>query len=362
MRHRNRNSILVLLTCAVALLAVRGDSVAQTPDAEPLRVLVRVAPPFVIDEGGGDYSGISIALWRGIAEDLQIAYEFEPSDLDAMLDAVAAGEADVGVGAPTLTAEREVRLDFLHPFLSSGLAIAAPSSGSAWTVVLQNVLSLDFARAVGALAVLLLGIGALMWLLERRVNTEEFQTAPTRGLWSGFWFAAVTMTTVGYGDKAPRTIGGRIVALVWMFASIIVISFFTASIATALTVQSLARGIEGPEDLPGLRVAALSGTTGAAWLEGEGIDPVLFDTAEDAVRAAHRGEVDAVVHDAPILQWAIREHGFDGIEVLPRPLERQDYGFVVPTGAPRREEMNRALLRVSASAAFHRTLQLYLGS
>ena len=40
---------------------------------------------------------------------------------------------------------------------------------------------------------------------------------------SAFWWAAVTMTTVGYGDKTPVTTGGRIVGLVWMFTSVIVI-------------------------------------------------------------------------------------------------------------------------------------------
>lgn len=353
----------VLLHIVVLFVLVApAAALAQTSETESLRVLVRVAPPFVIDEGDGDYSGISIALWRGIAEELRLTYTFETAGLDEMLEAVRDGRADVGVGATTITAAREETLDFLHPFLSSGLAIAAPASGSAWTAVLQNVLSLDFARAVGALAVLLLGIGVLMWLLERRVNAEEFQSAPARGLWSGFWFAAVTMTTVGYGDKAPRSIGGRIVALVWMFASIIVISFFTASIATALTVQSLARGIDGPEDLPGLRVGALAGTTGAAWLEDRGIDVVPFATAEDAVRATARGDVDAVVHDAPILRWVIREGGFGGVDVLPQRLVRQDYGFVVPSGSPRREELNRALLREVESPGFARALELHLGN
>ena len=42
------------------------------------------------------------------------------------------GRADVGVGAAMMTAAREEVLDFTHPFLSSGLAIVARKSGSAW--------------------------------------------------------------------------------------------------------------------------------------------------------------------------------------------------------------------------------------
>ncbi len=344
------------------LLAMAASAAAQPAADEPLRVLLRVAPPFVIDEGDGEFSGISVDLWRGIAEDRQVPYDFEVVGLDTMLEGIAAGEADVGVGATTVTAAREQRLDFMHPFLSSGLAIAAPSAGSPWTTVLARVVSWDFLRAVGALAVLLLGVGVVVWLFERRRNPDEFQAETTRGLWSSFWFAAVTMTTVGYGDKAPVSIGGRVVALVWMFASIIVISFFTASIATALTVQSLAQGIEGPSDLPGLQVGAVRATTGATYLSRElEIEPREFETTRAAVRALARGEFDAVVHDAPILRWEIREHGGDDLEVLPERIERQDYAFVLPSDSPRREGLNRALLDQIESPRFARMLEFYLG-
>jgi len=49
----------------------------------------------------------------------------------------------------------------------------------------------------------------------------------------------VTMTTVGYGDKSPKTLGGRMVALVWMIFSIIFIASFTANITTSLTLSEL---------------------------------------------------------------------------------------------------------------------------
>ena len=79
-------------TVLVTLLLLLSTGVAAQPPAdEPLRVLLRVAPPFVIDEGDGEFSGISVDLWRGIAEDRQVPYEFEVVGLDTMLDVVAAG-------------------------------------------------------------------------------------------------------------------------------------------------------------------------------------------------------------------------------------------------------------------------------
>ena len=51
---------------------------------------------------------------------------------------------------------------------------------------------------------------------------------------AGIWFSAVTVTTVGYGDKAPISPIGRIVTLVWMFMGIAMCSVFTGFMSTAL--------------------------------------------------------------------------------------------------------------------------------
>ena len=52
------------------------------------------------------------------------------------------------------------------------------------------------------------------------------------------------MTAVGYDDKSPRTHGGKIVSLIWMFTAIIIVSGFTASIAASLTVDNLEGNIK----------------------------------------------------------------------------------------------------------------------
>ena len=119
---------------------------------------------------------------------------------------------------------------------------------------------------VFALALVLLGVGLLVWWFERRKNPNQFGGNPAKGIGSGFWWSAVTMTTVGYGDKAPLTVGGRLVALVWMFVALIIISSFTAAITSSLTVTQLESAVKGPEDLPKIRVGAIENTTSESYL------------------------------------------------------------------------------------------------
>ena len=61
-------------------------------------------------------------------------------------------------------------------------------------------------------------------------------------LWDGIWWAVVTMGTVGYGDKYPITVGGRIVGLMLIFAGVGVMSLFTATIASIFVEKKIKEG------------------------------------------------------------------------------------------------------------------------
>ena len=352
-----------LLPWLLFLLVPGLASPGRSQEAPPTLVIgTKPAEPFVIAERDGSWSGISIELWEEIAERRGWDYEYRETDLQGLLDGVANGSLDFGVAAVTATAERESQVDFSHPIHSTGLGIAVPTHGSSWLAMLRAVLSPAFLSVVGLLLLLLLVVGVLAWAVERRANPEQFGGTPLHGIGSGLWWSAVTMTTVGYGDKAPTTLVGRILGLVWMFAGIIVISTFTAAIASSLTTATLASGVEGPADLQRARVGTLEGSAPATSLDRRGIPAKGYPDLEAALADLAAGNLDAVVYDAPILLWEVKRDHPGELMVLPRTFDRQDYGIVMPRDGERNEAVNRELLDVIRSREWEGILQRYLGS
>jgi voltage-gated potassium channel len=56
---------------------------------------------------------------------------------------------------------------------------------------------------------------------------------------NALWWSIVTLTTVGYGDIAPTTTGGRIIGAILMLVGIGVLGMFTATIASVFVEQKL---------------------------------------------------------------------------------------------------------------------------
>ncbi len=332
---------------------------APAPDSV-LVVGTKEAPPFAM-QVDGVWQGISIDLWRSIAAELGLFFVFEEADLEGLIDGVATGRFDAGVAALTITAAREEVLDFTHPFYVAGLGIAVRAEGGAgWWAVARALVSPQLLKVLALLFGLLLVIGLLMWFFERRRN-PQFEEAPGQGIASGFWWSAVTMTTVGYGDKAPVTLGGRVVALVWMFVAIIIISSFTAAITSALTVSQLDTAVQGPDDLPSVRVGALPASTSAAYLDGERLSFRAFGTAEAGLQALANNEIDAFVYDKPILRYLVNKDFEGDLEVLDALFETQYYGIALPPGSPLDEPVNRVLLERIRHADWQDVLYRYLG-
>ena len=349
---------------------VAGDEVAgdeesatardEAPSGE-LVVGVRYVDPFVMAADEGRH-GIAYTLWSSISDRLGLDYRTEERSLEGLFEGLEDGSLDVAVAALTITAEREERVDFTHSYFLAGTGIAVSHDEvSPLFSVIRSLVSADFLLVLLALAGILFVTGALAWSFERRKNPEEFEPDAKRGLFSGFWWSAVTMTTVGYGDKTPRSAGGKLLALVWMFSGIIVVSFFTASITSSLTVGQLSGVVEGPADLPHARVGVLAGSATAGVLDDRFISYRSYESVEDGLEDVQGGELDAFVHDAPILRYLARQEFAGRVNVLPETFNDQHYGFALRAGSPLREDLNPVLLSELESERWNLLLERYLG-
>lgn len=203
---RNFAAILVLVGIGFSTDVTAGE---QPVPQKHLVVGTKEAPPFSMKTEKGEWEGISIDLWREIAADLGVSFEFQELSLKELIEGAANRLLDVSVAAITVTSEREEIVDFTHPYYTTGLGIATSSKeGNSWLAVLSRFLSFSFLKVVAGLVAVLLGVGMLVWWFERKKNPAQFGGGAPRGIGSGFWWSAVTMTTVGYGDKAPRSVGG----------------------------------------------------------------------------------------------------------------------------------------------------------
>jgi polar amino acid transport system substrate-binding protein len=349
--------LLAFTTSLTSLAAAPAESAAKK-----LIVGTREAPPFAMKDAAGEWTGLSIDLWENVAQELGVAYELrEMGEPETLIDGVADGSIDVSIAAITVTAQRALRVDFSQPYYTAGFGIVVPrSDGGGWWSTLSAFFSLNFLKVVGALTFVLLTAALGVWFFERKTNAEQFGGTPVHGLGAAFWWSAVTMTTVGYGDKSPRTLGGRLVALVWMFASVIIISGFTAQIAASLTVNRLGSDLRGPADLPRYTIATVANSAAQTQLEHMGVQVYTVPDVTAMLQAVQSGEAAAAVYDRPILQYNLRAH--PKLELLPSTFERRDYAVAVPLGSPLRKPISLAILKHTQDDLWRLRMERYLGT
>ena len=317
--------------------------------------------PFVIEGDDGDLQGFSVDLTREIGRLAGLDIEFVVVDsVGEQIDVVVAGEADAAIGAISITSEREEIVDFSQPMFDSGIQIAVPDEATRPTVrsIAGQVFRPFLAVLVGVMVVGTLLVGCVVWLLERRRN-DQFARPGWRGVFSGIWWASVTLFTVGYGDAVPRRLVSRVVTIVWMFAGVLLVATLTAEVTAEITVDRFESGIDSVSDLHGKDVLTIAGTTSDDYLRDAGIVADAADDPASAFRTLERGDADAFVYDAAIIQYLLTQT--DGVHVAGPVLRSESYGIVLPEGSASLEALDRALLELRENGTYDRLERAYFG-
>lgn len=355
---------LLLCFAAVIVLAFGFDQLhaedVTAPDRE-LVVATKVAPPFAMKQPDGGWSGISIALWKKIADREHLRFRLvEAQSVPDLLNGVANGSFDAGVAAVTVTSERAHKVEFTQPFYNTGLGVAVPINENPWLAIGRALLSFGFFQAVGVLLCFAMAVGFLIWLFERR-KTEHFGGG-AKGLGSSFWWSTMAMTQAGAAQNAPATLPGRIVAMGWMIASVIAIAVFTAGITSTLTRRGLEGAVHGFNDLRSVRVGAVANSATTDYLRRQRLSFQTFPDIQTGLSALGTGKVDAFVHDKPLLTWMVRNDFSGTARVVDTSFSSESYGIVLPKQSALRPMLDLAVLDQVESDWWQQTLFETLGT
>ncbi len=351
------------VVAALALLLCATGAGADGPPGAPLRVAVYDVPPYGSVAPDGSIGGASVDLWRRVAEALGREYRFVPvSKMEAILEGLERNGFDAAIGAITITPERLMRVDFSYPAHRSRVAVAVPmDSGPLAAFLRYGVVVRELSLLIAITAALLVAMGVAMWVVERPMRSLNHDSA-VASLRDGVYWAVVTMTTVGYGDKTPKTAGGRMIAILWMLVSVALISILSTSIISKMTAERVASGLRLTEaGLADKRLAAVAHSSGAEYLDERRLRYASFDDLPPALTALQCGQADAVVDSIGALQYMIAARFKGTVEAPQGVLEPAYMAFALPPSSALKKPLDRALIEITASPEWRRVEESYFG-
>lgn len=357
------------------LASFTGVSIAGSAGAQEraVTVAIRNLAPFVISDGDRK-SGFTIELWEEIAKRQGWSTKYiDAESVAAQLGDVTEGRADAAAGAISITAERRQKFDFSQPIFNAGLQILVPTHSTVpKPPQLWNFLPVLFSKSMlgWMLAGLILALvpAHIFWLLERRRPDEDEDDEDASPISRSYFPGIFQSLAWGLGflgfmpDTWPHRNIGRLMGVVWGFVCILFVSYFTATLTTNLTVDSLESQISGPADLVGKKVATVANTTSSKRLEQLGVPATGLRTIDDCFRGLRDGSYDAVVFDSPVLRYYAVGPGAGAVELAGPIFNAEDYGIAFPQNSELRSAADQSLLEIRQDGTYDLIKRKWFGS
>ena len=368
MTFRRGYTVLVAMACwAGCIQAAPAAPIADPPLEAPRAIKVGVlsTEPFAIPDTAMKWTGYAVVMFEASSIHARVVPEFrEYASANALIDAVASGEVDAGVGNTLVTSERLERVDFSQPFLDAGLRVMVPSEkSSSFFRVIDGLVEGGHARMLAWCFAGALGLTIAVSLLLRRFD-RDFTPHLHEGLAESFHHVvsvAVTGKTSYKGGVVPPWIG-RIVAAIWLLFGLATVAYLTSTVTSVMTVDVLHRQINGPKDLRGKTIGIVAETGGDTYCSEQKLDVVRYKTLEAAAQAMIEHQIDAVVGDASILEYYELKHADVKVNVVGELFQRRHFGFSFHRdGTNLREKFDIAILALRENGTLDQIRQRWFG-
>ncbi|XP_047990093.1 glutamate receptor ionotropic, kainate 2 isoform X1 [Leguminivora glycinivorella] len=340
--------------------------------------------------GNAQFEGYAIDLIHEISKILGFNYTFklapdgrygsfnrETKEWDGMIRELLEQRADVAIADLTITYDREQVVDFTMPFMNLGISVLyrKPIKQPPNLFSFLSPLSLDVWIYM---ATAYLGVSVLLFILARfspyewdspRNCLDEPQVLENQfTLLNSLWFTIGSLMQQG-SDIAPKAVSTRMVAGMWWFFTLIMISSYTANLAAFLTVERMDSPIESAEDLAKqtkIKYGALKGGSTAAffrdsnfstyqrmWSFMESARPSVFATSnKEGEERVMRGKgAYAYLMESTTIEYVV-ERNCDLTQVGGM-LDSKGYGIAMPPNSPYRTAISGAVLKLQEEGKLH---------
>ncbi|CAH2982563.1 unnamed protein product [Chilo suppressalis] len=338
--------------------------------------------------GNAQFEGYAIDLIHEISKILGFNYTFklapdgrygsqnrETKEWDGMIRELLEQRADVAIADLTITYDREQVVDFTMPFMNLGISVLyrKPIKQPPNLFSFLSPLSLDVWIYM---ATAYLGVSVLLFILARFTPYEWHPTHTPDGekmenifsLANCLWFAIGSLMQQSC-DFLPKAVSTRMVAGMWWFFTLIMISSYTANLAAFLTVERMDSPIESAEDLAKqtkIKYGALKGGSTAAffrdsnfstyqrmWSFMESARPSVFTSSnKEGEERVMRGKgAYAYLMESTTIEYVV-ERNCDLTQVGGM-LDSKGYGIAMPPNSPYRTAISGAVLKLQEEGKLH---------
>jgi polar amino acid transport system substrate-binding protein len=358
-----------------ALLVVAGAQPVNAQDDVPaaasadaaalprtLRVGVYASPPFVMKKGD-QYTGMAIDLWTSLAARLGVRSEYVELDSPGhLVDAAANGDVDIGVTNLTVTRNRARRVDFSYPWFDGGIRImVSDKGGSGFRGLLTGLRESGHLRAYAWIALIIVVATVLMTVFDRRFD-KDFPRTWRDGIAESF-YSVMSIATSGKTPSRKNLFGwiGRIWQGLWLVCGIAVLAYVTSSVTSVMTTLALTGRINSVADLPGHTIGVRTGSTTEEYAREAGLTARAYRNLDEAVEGLLGGEVDALIDDAPVLEYFAYSNPDKHVTVTGAIFEPDKNAFAFPLRSPLRRPVSVELIALHRSGLIEDLRTKYFG-
>jgi len=333
--------------------------------AETIKVGTIERPPFMMHGEEETLTGFAVDLISAIASRAGLEVEYQEFDVFSdMIGSTERGELDMSAANISVTAAREKTMDYSQPIFDGGLQVLIPAKSAQkpiWKIIWESGIFYFLGFAV----FILLIIAHLLWWFERGREGQRhdyFRDSYLSGVWDAFWWAFIVMTMGGFENEVPHTIRSRVLAIIWIVASLFFISTLTAKITTSLTVAELQSDINSYRDLVGKKVGVPAGPTAKNFLSELGIQSKQYSDLDSLFADLENQTLDAVVHDAPIVGYYATHKGRGKVQLVGELFKPDKYAILFPEDSIYREQFDQILAEMREDGSYSLLTKSYFGN